>query len=229
MSVLQFLNIGRPQDLSMNMGFTAEDEDGVSCFLTANGIEARSKFAVVAPMSTWVTRNWPAKRYAEIADSISAELGLPIILIGSKREHDAVATISDLMSTKPVIAAGVFKFREVAALIASASILLGGDSGPMHVAGAVGTPYVAVFGSTPIDGRQPLVGQGQAVSFAVPCGPCDWHQCSNKQNPLVCLESIQVSEVLAAVKSILELPNCPHVLVGSDRQLRGAPLSLLKQ
>jgi ADP-heptose:LPS heptosyltransferase len=106
----------------------------------------------------------------------------------------------ELSSTRPVEVAGVFTFRGMSALINGAKLVLGGDSGPMHVAGALSTPYVAIFGATPINARAPMVGPGISLSASVPCGPCDWLTCSNSNHPLLCLDLISTDKVMDACR-----------------------------
>jgi ADP-heptose:LPS heptosyltransferase len=62
---------------------------------------------------------------------------------------------------------------KIIALIHRCTFLISGDTGPMHIAAAVGTPYLALFGATPAKGRAPLTGKGLVLQHPVPCGPCD--------------------------------------------------------
>ena len=90
-------------------------------------------------------------------------------------------------------------FRQLAALIDRSALVVSGDTGPMHMAAALGTPYVALFGPTSPQWYAPLAGRGIALSHPVPCGPCDQKVCRNEAQDHRCMRLITVPEVLAAV------------------------------
>jgi ADP-heptose:LPS heptosyltransferase len=194
---LKSLAIPLPTAKKMVMGFLAEDEERALSVIRDVGIGLEQPIVVLAPMTTWSSRCWPAERYAELADRLDAE-GCAIIVIGSAREEPAVRQIAAQMKhTKPIIAAGTLSFREMAALIARANLLISGDTGPMHVAAAVGTPYLALFGPTPAEGRAPLAGRGTVLLHPVPCGPCDQKICPNPgEDQMLCMRLITVEEVV---------------------------------
>lgn len=202
---LQALDLPLPQDKQMVLGFTAEDAAAASDFLRQEGQPDNEPFVVLAPMTTWESRNWPAERYVQIGDAL-ASLGHRVAVISSPspKEREAVKGIADQMQTPPLLALGSLSFRQMAALLARASLVISGDTGPMHVAAAVGTPYLALFGSTPILGRAPLAGRGLSLAHAVPCGPCDKEFCSQSaENHLRCLKLITVDEARAAAERLL--------------------------
>jgi ADP-heptose:LPS heptosyltransferase len=198
---LQPLNLPPPADLRMTIGFTAEDAAAIGRFLADAGLAERQPYVVVAPMTTWESRCWPLDRYAQLCDHIHAlRPATRVVLIGSAKERDAVLRVAEEMATPPVVAAGAFGFRQMAALIAGADLVVSGDTGPMHVAAAVGTPYVALFGPTPPAGRAPLQGPGLTIVHPVPCGPCDREHCGNPPETFkLCMNLISVDEAFDAV------------------------------
>ena len=203
---LQALGVPAPSDKRMRMGFTREDAEAADAFLRASGLEAGRPFVVMAPMTTWPSRCWPAERFAGLGDLLTEPAGSDVVLIGSPRpaEKEAVAAIAAQMKTPPALAAGALTFRQMAALIARSVALVSGDTGPMHVAAAVGTPYVALFGPTPVLGRVPLVGRGRALMHPVPCGPCDRKVCPNPPETFLrCMKLLTVEEVFQTVAELL--------------------------
>ena len=157
-------------------------------------------------MTTWPSRNWSAERYAALGDAL-AKQGHWVALISSPslKEREAVSGIADQMQRPPLLALGSLSFRQMAALLSRALLVISGDTGPMHVAAAVGTPYLALFGSTPVLGRAPLAGPGISVAHPVPCGPCDKEFCTQEgENVLRCLKLISVDEALAAAQKLLK-------------------------
>jgi ADP-heptose:LPS heptosyltransferase len=202
---LRALHIPVPEDRRMWMGFTAEDQAAVQRFLTENGLaeyghDGQDPLVVIAPMTTWESRCWDGARYARLADALM-ERGCRVVMIGSPRDKERaqVEQIVSQMHRPPMTALGCLSFRQMAALIARAACVVSGDTGPMHVAAAVGTPFVSLFGPTPVAGRAPLQGRGITLMHPVPCGPCDQEHCRNVgADALLCLRLITVEEVLEA-------------------------------
>ena len=188
------------------LGFTAEDAEAANDLLEQQGHPKDQSFVVLSAVTTSETRNWPADRYGQLGDALT-HLGYRVALISSPnpQEREVVRRIAARMQTPPLLALGVLTFRQMAALIARASLIICGDTGPMHVAAAVGTPYLALFGSTPILGRAPQAARGLCLAHAVPCGPCDKDVCSQSgENILRCLKLISVEETLAAASKLLK-------------------------
>lgn len=183
------------------LGFTGEDEVTASAFVAAHGL---SRFLLIAPVTGWPSRNWPEERYAALGDVLARRHNCRVVLIGGPSDREAIARVAAGMTTEPVEAAGVFGFRVMAALLSRALLLVSGDTGPMHAAAAVNTPYLALFGPTPTQDRVPLVGIGRALSHPVPCGPCDKKRCGNTGDAVLrCLRLITVEEVSAAADGLL--------------------------
>ena len=105
---------------------------------------------------------------------------------------------------RSILAAGT-TLRQYVALLRRADLVISGNSSPMHVAAAVGTPFVALFGPTPTFERVPLVGPGTALARPLPCAPCDLPTCAN---PVFrqCMTLIEVDDVLAAAAPFLKVP-----------------------
>lgn len=212
---LRALGLPEPAEKRMSMGFTDDDAAAADQFLQERGLAAGKPFAVLAPMTTWPSRCWPEERYAALGDALARQLGYASVLIGSARpeERSAVARIASQMDSEPIQAAGVLNFRQMAALIARSSVLISGDTGPMHVAAAVGTPSVSLFGPTPVRGRAPFSEGGIALMHPVPCGPCDQKFCPNPpESQLLCLRLISVDEVLAAAAGLLRPAQAGEVM-----------------
>lgn len=189
---------------TMSMGFTAQDKDDAQEFLRRAGCADTNEVIVLAPMTTWPSKCWPAERYAQLGDLLARRAGRRIVLVGAGRERDTVAAIAAQMSTPPIIAAGDLSFRQMAALLARAQLVVSGDTGPMHVAAAVGTPFIALFGPTSAAWYGPQEARGVALSHLVPCGPCDQKFCPNTNGDyLRCLRLITVDEAWQAAERLL--------------------------
>jgi len=187
----------------MVLGYTAEDRAVADEVLEAHGVGASDRFAVLAPLTTWPSKCWPEERWAELGDALARE-GKQVVLTGSPAEREAVGRIASAMQSAPVMLAGLLGFREAAALIARASLCVSSDSGTMHVAAAVGTPIVSLFGPTPSARYAPLEGAARVLLHPLLCSPCMEQVCRNPpESQMACLRLLTVSEVQAAVLSAL--------------------------
>ena len=203
---LRALGLPGSRDKGMVMGFTADDAAQVNGLLAEQGIVSTDAFVVLAPMTNWESRNWPWERFVELGDALTRQ-GRRVVLIGSARpeEQSTVERIAAQMRVPPVTFSRL-SFRQMAALIGRSSLLVSGDTGPMHVSAAVGTPYVALFGPTPTEVLAPLSGRGLSLAHPVPCGPCYRSTCANDAvDHLRCLRLISVAEVVEAAARFVPL------------------------
>jgi heptosyltransferase-2 len=130
----------------------------------------------MAPGSVWGTKRWTQEGYAQLAARISSD-GLRVVLAGSPAERPLCEAVRELAGARMPVLAGRTSLPELAALLHGADALVGNDSGPAHIATAVGTPVVAVFGPTvPAFGYTPF---GRAVRIVelpdLDCRPCHHH------------------------------------------------------
>lgn len=119
-------------------------------------------------------KQWDPDRFAEVARRLSATRGATILLTGSRDDRPLIDRVSRaLPSTAVIDASGEDSLLTLAALLTEAELLISGDTGPMHLAAAVGTPIVAVFG--PSDPRRyaPRGPLDQVVRVDLPCAPCN--------------------------------------------------------
>ena len=183
------------------MGYTAEDAEAVERLLGQK--EIGPGFVVLAPKTTWESKCWPEERWSALGDALAAE-GRQIVLLGTAAEGEALERVAAGMQSAPALLAKTLSFRQAAALIARASLCLSSDSGPMHTAAAVGTPYVSLFGPTPATRYAPLEAAGRVLLHPVPCGPCMELVCPNPpETRNECMRLLTISEVRDAARSIL--------------------------
>lgn len=117
-------------------------------------------------------KRWPAERFAEVADELTEQWDARVLLLGGADEVDLAQSVAEKMRTRPIVVAGNLPLLESFALIEACDLYIGNDSGLLHAAAALGTPYVGVFGPTnpanfhPIPSRK---GQGLVVLPPIPC------------------------------------------------------------
>lgn len=196
---LDALGLPPATDKRLVIGYTAEDAASVGRLLRERDI--RPGFVVLAPRTTWQSKCWPEEHWAALGDALAPR---QIVLIGSVSESAALERVASAMQTPPVTLAGQLGFRELAALLARASVCVSSDSGPMHLSAAVGTPVVSLFGATPPARYAPLKGAGRVLLHPVPCAPCMEQVCPNPPETFMnCLCLLPVAEVRDAALSLL--------------------------
>jgi lipopolysaccharide heptosyltransferase II len=149
-------------------------------------------------------KRWMPERFAEVADKLSRNYDAKIFIFGGADEVQLAEKISGLMQSKAVIMAGKTTLGQAAALIEKCTLFVSNDSGLMHIAAAVGTPTIAVFGPTD-SVKNPPFGEGHTVVRKdLPCSPCLYFGKDGCKSP-ECLDAITVEDVVDAVENKLGL------------------------
>ncbi|MCX5725368.1 MAG: glycosyltransferase family 9 protein, partial [Nitrospirae bacterium] len=157
----------------------------------------------------WPTKRWPAASFAEVADRLQQEESGSVVLIGGPGERAEVAAVKGKMKTPAIDLTGSTTVGLLPALLSKASLLITNDSGPMHVAAAVGTPVVALFGPTSEVRTGPYGAGHHVVTGNVSCRPCFSRTCRNVL-PLECLRTVSPEQVLAAARAQRSLRMVPQ-------------------
>ena len=149
-------------------------------------------------------KRWPAERYAELADRLSERTGGWILVFGSAADQPTATEILDRARSRQRIVdlTGRTSLVEAMALIGECDVFVTNDSGLMHVAAALHTPQVAIFGSTDHIRTGPYSEQAVIVRKELPCSPCKKPRCPEKH--FRCMRLITSDEVFAAVIRLLE-------------------------
>lgn len=155
------------------------------------------RYVAVNPVAFWKTKLWEEKKFADLCDRIREELGIGVILTGG--EAGPLDRIEAQMKTKAVNLGGRTTLRDLAFLYSKAALVITTDSGPMHLAAAVGTPVIALFGPTDPARTGPYGPGHRVVRRGLNCMPCFRKQCETKS----CMKEIAVEEVFTATKEML--------------------------
>jgi heptosyltransferase I len=164
---------------------------------SGRGGKPERRFVAVSPIAFWETKLWEDAKFAELCDRIWLEMGLRVILTGGAA--GPLDVIRERMKTEAVNLGGRTTLRELACLYRQAALVITTDSGPMHLAAAVGTPLVALFGPTDPVRTGPYGPGHRVIRRGLACMPCFRKRCETKQ----CMKEIAVEEVLTATKEIL--------------------------
>ena len=160
--------------------------------------EARA-FVAVNPVAFWETKLWEDEKFAELCDRIRTELGLGVVLTGG--EAGVLERIRARMKTAAVNLGGRTALRELAWLYRQACLVVTTDSGPMHIAAAMGTPVVALFGPTDPNRTGPYGPGHRVIRRELSCSPCLRKRCETKK----CMREIGVGEVLDAIREMVSV------------------------
>jgi lipopolysaccharide heptosyltransferase I len=154
------------------------------------------RFALINPGAAWPNKRWPPQQYGELAAFLHDECGLvPFVLWGPGEESLATAVVD--ASSGTAFAAPPTTVTDLVALARAAALVISGDTGPLHIATAVGTPTVSLFGPTDPDRNGPWSVEDVVVSRYEQCG-CHYDRKCHR-DPW-CLSDVTVPEVCAAVQ-----------------------------
>jgi len=182
------------QDAEFLVPMTDENKRRVNALLAENGIGETDAFAAVNPIALWETKLWQDEKFARLCDRLIAETGIKVVFTDAGPE--IIARIQALMSQPSGNLGGRTTLRDLACLYKRAAFVITTDSGPMHLAAAVGTPVCALFGPTD-PGRTGPYGKGHVViQKSLPCVPCFLKKCPDQ----TCMRDITVEEVLEKIK-----------------------------
>ena len=158
-------------------------------------------FVHMHPASRWTFKCWPAERNAQLADRLAAE-GHPVVLTSAPNETAFIDEIIGQAASKPLNLAGQLSLKELGALTARARLFIGVDSMPMHLAAAMGTPTVALFGPSSEDEWAPWNVEHRVVTSTHSCRPCRVDGCGGGKVS-ECLTLLPVDAVHAAARELL--------------------------
>jgi lipopolysaccharide heptosyltransferase I len=167
--------------------------------LAGLGLEGPAPFVAINAMTRWPTKNWMPEGFAAVVDELATRKA-PCVFTGAGGDRVALDAIAAAMRTTPRRLDGRTSLKTLAAVFRRARVVLSTDTGPMHIAVAVGTPVVALFGPTSPGYTGPY-GDGHVVlRTGLTCSPCYQKVCRTREYEThACMRRIQASEVVTAV------------------------------
>lgn len=180
----------------------AAAEQAAEAHLRRLGLEA-DQFILIHPTSRWLFKCWVEEKVAALATQLTQRGHAVLFTSGpDARETDMIARIQSLLDKPAPSLAGQLNLKELAALIARARLFVGVDSAPMHIAAAVGTPVVALFGPSGEIDWGPWQVPSRVITSDHTCRPCGMDGCGGGKRS-ECLEHIQVERVSQAIQELL--------------------------
>jgi lipopolysaccharide heptosyltransferase I len=158
-----------------------------------------SEYAIVNPGAAWPNKRWPADRFGAVAAAIRQALGVcSVVLWGPGEQPLAEAVVS--ASQGAAVVAPKTTITDIVGVARAARVMISGDTGPLHIAGAVGTPVVALFGPTFPERNGPWSPRDLVISRVSHCSCFYERRCRKTAR---CIDDIGVAEVLDAVRRVL--------------------------
>ena len=192
----------RVEDRYLDFYFTPEDEQQVDYFFSKNFLKPNDFIVAINPGGNWMPKRWPLDYWAILADKLIVECKAKVIVTGSVSDLPAAKQIKAGMKESPLVACGLFNLKQLGALAKKVNLFITADTGPMHIANAVGSKkIIAIFGPTAktITGPYPpdnVVILQKDVGCVIPCYKVN---CKNNR----CMQAVTPDDVLAQVKEMI--------------------------
>ncbi len=192
--------LGAPVDAGPQFPFRllSQDVTALRDLFRRKGIDLDAPWVAMNVSARWQTKRWPAASFAAVATQLAARGIGPLVVIGGPDEQEASGLVRNLTACPIVDLTGETPIGLLPALLSKACVLITNDSGPMHVAAAVGRPVVSIFGPTSAVRTGPYGAGHTVLTHDLPCRPCFSRVCRNAVS-MECLESITPEQVVAAV------------------------------
>jgi lipopolysaccharide heptosyltransferase II len=189
---------------SIEIQATSEERVRARRLLSAEGISNDESFLVLNPGAAYGSaKRWHEDRFAAVAETLSVELSMRVALIGSEGERFLAEQIRHRMREPAAVLTGKTSLETLIGVLAESSLMITNDSGPMHIASALGIPTVAVFGSTDERVTGPCGPRTCVVKRAVECSPCLLRRCPIDHR---CMNGVTIEDVCRAARTLLKGP-----------------------
>ncbi len=170
-------------------------------WLSTRGVGGKERLIALNTGGNWAPKQWPLERFADLARAIEQKGLGRVVLPGAPKDLDRVTRISELSGGSPVIAAGETSLRDLAGIMSQMDVVVSADSGPLHLANALGTDVIGLFGPTSPEITGPRgAGKSVVIQKDVGCNraPCYFFECKESR----CMAAIEVKDVLEAVAQL---------------------------
>lgn len=197
-----------PQESRLELQIPSENREFADAFLRRHWVGEGQILIGLHPGSSaqWLSKQWPKESFAELCRELSRD-NVRIVLTGTHEDIPAVKAIAQASGAKPIIAAGETRLMDLAALIARMDVLVASDTAPLHLACALGTPFVALFGPTDPKRHLAHAVQPHAVLWKdLKCSPCYLKKCPIGHP---CMKNITPAEVAGRVRSLIATRKAP--------------------
>ncbi len=178
---------------------TKENEKWTSNFLETHQIHRETPLIAIHSGSPITLKRWKPERYAELADWLIAQKRAQILFVGVKDEIPIINQIQNLMQGNAFNIAGKTSIAQLASILHICNVFIGNDSGPMHLAAAVGTQTIGLYGPSDPKRFGPVGDKCQTIQKKLDCPPCLGPTC--RFGAEGCMSKIQVADVIQTLEN----------------------------
>jgi len=181
----------------------AADRLVIETMLQGAAAKDHEHLIALAPWTRSAMKSWPLGRFVDLATELVQWPNIRVVLVGGPTDISSAEEFDSLASQGLINLVGRLSLRQLPLLLRRMQLLIGNDSAPLHLAAGVGTPVLAIFGSTHPKATGPYPLENHTVLRTdLRCSPCGSRRCRNP-NYLECLQSISVDHLLREVEKIL--------------------------
>jgi heptosyltransferase-3 len=202
----QWLGLPGEKPMPTQLHVAPPMRESANAKLGAAGIDPAKPYTVLAPTNEFYTKRWMPERFAEVAEKL-IERGYQIVMTGAPTAEQIAQLKAVQTATKQKLASlSSLSIGELVAVIAGGKLFVGNDSGPAHIAAAVKTPLVVMFGPASSVRWRPWRAPSELVQNYFACNPCSMYKCEAFDEP-ECIRSISLTQVMGAVENVLSQHN----------------------
>ena len=191
----------------IDLPVSAERRAAAKNILAEIGVDPTKKTVALGVGSTnSAAKRWRAESYAELNDRLQFETGANVVLVGANDEADVSQIVFDQSTKKPFVLTGKTSLAEAVAVLSAVDLLVSNDMGLAHVAPAVGTKTLVIFGPTNEKTTSPFSPNAQTIRRNVECSPCMLRACPIDHR---CMTRISAAEVYEQARAMIydTMPN----------------------
>jgi heptosyltransferase-2 len=188
-------------NLDFKLSVSEERRAAALEILIKNGVDSSKKIVALCPGSTNSrAKRWHAESYAKLNDKLQNGTNLNVVLIGSRDEFEVSEEVVEKSQLKPIVLTGKTSLSEVTSILSVCDLLISNDTGPAHIATAVGTKTAVIFGPTNPLTTHPV--NADIIRKPVACSPCMLRDCPIDHR---CMTEISVEEVFDNAIKLLKI------------------------
>jgi heptosyltransferase-2 len=177
-----------------------EDKTQAKSLLASLNVNQDKTIAILNPGASYgPAKRWPVGHFSTLAERLQETFEAEILIVGAPDETELAEAIATPMKKKPALLTGKTTLNQLAGIIAQAALFITNDSGPMHLANALHTPVVAIFGPTDPRWTRPYQEPAVVLKKEVPCWPCFYRKCPYGHQ---CMTQISPEEVVQACMAL---------------------------
>jgi len=178
-----------------------ETEEEVKKILKSNNVSDTESIVAIAPGARSHTKQWNKDGFLDVSRRVVSELKYKVVLVGDQQDCRVCSKIMEDAGPGVIDLCGKTNLKQLAGILKRSSLLITNDSAPMHMAWAVETPVVAVFGPTDPEKYKPTGPRDVVVSKKIECSPCQSALCRRNDD---CMNAITADEVFQSAKNVLK-------------------------